>query len=164
VLGKRLGKFGLEVAAEKTRVIPFDRDPPSSKSGFEFLGFEFYWGKDRGGRPHLKRRTSRKRLRVSLNRFAAWCRENRNLRLKILFPRLNAKLRGYYNYYGVVGNYASLNQFYWQAMRIQFKWLNRRSQRRSLNWQGFQELLKHFRVEQPRIVGRPRTRKAASLA
>lgn len=163
VLGKRLGKYGLEVAAEKTRVIPFRRDPPSGKSGFEFLGFEFYWGKDRGGRPHLKRRTSRKRLRASLNRFAAWCRENRNLRLMILFRRLNAKLRGYYNYYGVVGNYASLKQFFWQSMRILFKWLNRRSQRRSFNWQGFQELLKHFRVEQPRIVGRPKMRRAASL-
>ena len=164
VLGKRLGKFGLEAAAEKTRVIPFDRDSPSGKSGFEFLGFEFYWGKDRGGRPHLKRRTSRKKLKASLNRFAAWCRENRNLRLMILFRQLNAKLRGYFNYYGVVGNYASLNQFFWQAMRILFKWLNRRSQRRSFNWQGFQELLKHFRVEQPRIVGRPKTKKAASLA
>ena len=99
-----------------------------------------------------------------MNHFAAWCRENRNLRLMILFRRLNAKLRGYFNYYGVVGNYASLNQFFWQAMRILFKWLNRRSQRRSFNWQGFQELLKHFRVEQPRIVGRPKARKAASLA
>jgi group II intron reverse transcriptase/maturase len=164
VLGKRLGKYGLEVAAEKTQVIPFHRDLPSGKSRFDFLGFEFYWGKDRGGRPHLKRRTSRKKLRASLNRFAAWCRENRNLRLMTLFRRLNAKLRGYFNYYGVVGNYASLNQFFWQAMRILFKWLNRRSQRRSFNWQGFQELLKHFRVEQPRIVGRPKMRKAASLA
>jgi RNA-directed DNA polymerase len=164
VLGKRLGKFGLEVAAEKTRVIPFHRDPPSGKSRFDFLGFEFYWGKDRGGRPHLKRRTSRKKLRASLNRFAAWCRENRNLRLMMLFRRLNAKLRGYFNYYGVVGNYASLKQFFWQAMRILYKWLNRRSQRRSFNWQGFQELLKHFRVEQPRIVGRPKARKVSSLA
>jgi group II intron reverse transcriptase/maturase len=164
VLGKRLGKFGLEVAAEKTRVIPLDRDPPSGKSGFEFLGFEFYWGKDRGGKPHLKRRTSRKKLKASLNLFAAWCEENRNLRLEMLFRRLNAKLRGYFNYYGVVGNFASLKQFFWQAMRILFKWLNRRSQRRSFNWQGFQELLKHFRVEQPRIVGRPKTRCAASLA
>jgi RNA-directed DNA polymerase len=162
-LGKRLAKFGLEVAAAKTRVIPFHRNPRSGKSRFDFLGFEFYWGEDRGGRPHLKRRTSRKKLRASINRFATWCKENRNLRLKMLFPRLNAKLRGYYNYYGVVGNYASLNQFYWQSMRVLFKWLNRRSQRRSFNWQGFSDLLLHFRVEQPRIVGRPETRMVASL-
>jgi RNA-directed DNA polymerase len=99
VLGKRVGKFGLELSAEKTRVIPFLRHTPSGKSGFEFLGFEFYWGKDRGGRPHLKRRTSRKKLRASLRRFTEWCKENRNLKPGVLFKRLNAKLRGYYNYY-----------------------------------------------------------------
>jgi RNA-directed DNA polymerase len=164
VLGKRLGKFGLEVATDKTRIIPFHRDPPSGKSRFDFLGFEFYWGKDRGGRPHLKRRTARKKLRASLNRFSVWCKKNRNLRLKTLFRKLNAKLRGYYNYYGVVGNYVSLYQFFRRASRILFKWLNRRSQRRSYNWYGFRELLEHFHVEQPRITGRPKTRWVASSA
>ncbi len=164
VLGKRLGKYGLELAEEKTRIIPFRRRPPTGKNRFDFLGFEFYWGKDRGGRPHLKRRTSRKKLREALRRFTMWCRRNRNLRLKTLFRRLNAKLRGYYNYYGVIGNYASLEQFYRQAMRILYKWLNRRSQRRSFNWRGFRELLEEFRIERPRIVGRPKTRKGAYLA
>lgn len=163
-LGKRLGKFGLELSAEKTRIILFHRSPSSGKFRFQFLGFEFYWGKDRGGRPHLKRRTSRKNLRKSLKRFSEWCRENRNLKSRILFKRLNAKLRGYYNYYGVIGNYASLEQFFHQAMRILFKWLNRRSQRHSYNWQGFDELLEHYKIERPRIVGRPKTRKAASKA
>jgi len=164
VLGKRLGKFDLEVSAEKTRMIPFDRQRPSGKTGFDFLGFEFYWGKDRGGRPHLKRRTSRKKLRASLKRFTEWCKESRNLRLGELFRRLNAKLRGYYNYYGVIGNYVSLMQFFQQAIQILFKWLNRRSQRRSYNRRTFDELLEHFAIERPRIVGRPKTRRAASLA
>lgn len=82
-LGKRLEKFGLEVSVEKTRVIPFHRCPPSGKSRFQFLGFEFYWGKDRGGKPHLKRRTSRKKLRNSIRRFTEWCIENRNLKPKV---------------------------------------------------------------------------------
>ena len=157
-LGERLGKFGLEVSAEKTRVIPFHRCPPSGKSRFDFLGFEFYWGKDRGGKPHLKRRTSRKKLRNSMRRFTEWCIKNRNLKPKILFRRLNAKLRGYYNYYGVIGNYDSLNQFFQQVKRILFKWLNRRSQRRSYNWEGFDQLLEHYRIERPRIKRRPKTR------
>ena len=158
-LGKRLGKFGLEVAAEKTRVIPFHRCPPSGKSRFQFLGFEFYWGKDRGGKPHLKRRTSRKKLRNSIKRFTEWCKKNRNLKLRILSRRLNAKLRGYYNYYGVIGNYDSLYQFFQQVKRILFKWLNRRSQRRSYNWAGFDQLLKHYKIERPRIKRRrPKTR------
>jgi len=157
-LGKRLEKFGLKLAAEKTRVIPFDRNPPSGKNRFDFLGFEFYWGKDRGGKPHLKRRTSRKKLRNSIKCLTEWCIRNRNLKPRILFRRLNARLRGYYNYYGVIGNYDSLQQFFLQVRRILFKWLNRRSQRRSYNWEGFDQLLEHYRIEQPRIKRRPKTR------
>jgi RNA-directed DNA polymerase len=148
----RLKKFGLELSKVKTRIITFHRDPPSGGSRFEFLGFEFYWGKDRRGKPHLKRRTSRGRLEASLKRFTQWCRKNRNLKLRALFWKLNAKLRGYYNYYGIVGNYESLAQFFHRGLRILFKWLNRRSQRRSYNWEGFAALLKHYKVEKPRIV------------
>jgi len=72
----------------------------------------------------------------------------------------------------VHGNSASLKQFFDGAMRILFKWLKRRGQRRSCNWTGFKEMLDHYKVEQPRIVGRPRacpelvevTRRAASFA
>ena len=162
MLGQRLGKFGLELSAEKTRVIPFSRQPPAPKTSFEFLGFEFRWDKDRAGKDHVTRRTARKKLRNSLKRFTQWCRENRNLRLGVLFARLNAKLRGYYNYYGVPGNSAGLKQFFSQALGILKKWLNRRSQRRSYNWAGYTELLAHFNVARPRIVGRPKTRVAAS--
>jgi retron-type reverse transcriptase len=163
-MGKRMGKFGLELSAEKTRVMRFSRDHQPGKASFDFLGFEFRWGKDRGGRPHLKRRTSRKKLRRSLRNFTDWCKANRHLRLDVLFRKLNAKLRGYYNYYGVIGNYTSLMQFFKQTLRILFKWLNRCSQRSSYNWRGFQELIEFFNVERPRIVGRPRTRRAASAA
>jgi len=163
-LGKRLRKFGLAMSMEKTRVIRFSRYDQSGKASFDFLGFEFRWGKERGGRPHLKRRTSRKRLRRSLKNFTIWCKENRHLRLDILFRKLNAKFRGYYNYYGVIGNYARLMEFFKQALRILFKWLNRCSQRSSYNWRGFQELVELFNIERPRIVGRPKTRGAASTA
>ena len=158
VLGKRLGKFGLQVATEKTRIIPFHRKPPSGRPHFQFLGFEFYWGKDRSGKPHLKRRTSRKKLKSAIKRFTEWCIKNRDLKPRILFRRLNAKLRGYYNYYGVYGNYDSLKQFFVQAILILFKWLNRRSQRRSYNWEGFNQLLVHYRIERPRIKRRVKTR------
>ncbi len=155
-LGERLRKFGLELSGAKTRVIPFSPRHDLGRTSFDFLGFEFRWGKDRQGKPHLKRRTSRKRLRDSLKRFTEWCRVKCRYSLKELFKELNAKLRGYYNYYGVIGNYASLKQFFNQAMRILYKWLNRRSQRRSYNWTGFRELLDQFQVERPRIVGRPK--------
>jgi RNA-directed DNA polymerase len=130
VLGKRLEKFGLELSPEKTRVIAFDRGQ-SKQEGFEFLGFEFRWGQDRQGKAHVERRTSRKKLRSSLDRFTEWCRQKRHCPVKDWFKELKPKLQGYYNYYGVSGNYASLQQFFGEAMQILRKWLNRRSQRTS---------------------------------
>jgi RNA-directed DNA polymerase len=56
-LGARLANFGLLLPPEKTRVIPFIPLHPA-KTSIDFLGFEFRWGKDRTGNPHLKRRTS----------------------------------------------------------------------------------------------------------
>jgi RNA-directed DNA polymerase len=154
-LGPRLGKFGLEVAPDKTRVILFSSQQARGHTSFDFLGFEFRWGTNRAGKPHLKRRTARKTLRRSIQRFTAWCRETCRHRVKDVFRELNAKLRGYYRYYGVSGNYPSLQQFFYRAMHILMKWLNRRSQRRSYTWPGFKELLRHFQVERPRLVGRP---------
>jgi group II intron reverse transcriptase/maturase len=163
-LGPRLEKFGLTLAAEKTRILPFSRQQPRGQGRFEFLGFEFRWGQDRTGKAHLKRRTARPKLRASLQRFTQWCRESRHLRLRGLFARLNTKLRGYYNYYGVYGNSPSLKQFFEGAMQILLKWLNRRSQRRSYTWQGFAAILERFKVERPRIVGHPKTRQAPAMA
>jgi RNA-directed DNA polymerase len=162
MLGQRLGKFGRELSAEKTRVMPCSRQPPTPKTSVAFLGFELRWDKDRAGQDHVTRRTARKKLRNSLKRFTQWCRENRNLRLGVLCARLNATLRGYDNYDGVPGNSAGLKQFFSQAIRILKKWLNRRSQWRSYNWAGYTELLAHFNVVRPRIVGRPTTRMATS--
>ena len=156
VLGKRLGKFGLELSAEKTQVIAFSVTPEPSQTSFNFLGFEFRSGKDRAGKGHVQRRIARKNLRNSLKRFNEWCRQNRHLRLPELFRQLNAKLRGYYNYYGIKDNSASLTQFYSQALPMLLKHLNQRSQRRSYNWKGFTQLLDQFGVEKPRIHERPR--------
>jgi hypothetical protein len=161
VLGRRLETFGLELSGAKTRSIPFSRYRQAGKMRFEFLGFEFRWGKDRKGQDHRKRRTARKKLRSALKRFTAWCKEHRHLRLPVLFQRLNAKLRGYYNYYGVHGNAASLQEFFNKARRMLLKWLNRRSQRHSYTWQGYNNVLERFKVARPRIVGRPKTRQAA---
>jgi len=155
-LEKRLRKFGLELAAEKTRVIPFSRYR-RGETRFDFLGFEFCWGTDRKGQARLKRRTARKKFRSSVKRVAEWCKKNRHRRVGEQFKRLNAKLRGYYNYYGVNGNYGSLEEFSQLVQRLHLKWLNRRSQRPSYTWEGYYALVQHFALERPRIVGRPKS-------
>jgi hypothetical protein len=54
-------------------------------------------------------------------------------------------------------NSISLNQFYSRAIWMLWRQLNQRSQRKSYNWKGFNELLEQFQIERPRIVQRPRT-------
>ncbi|WP_207681267.1 group II intron reverse transcriptase/maturase [Desulfonema magnum] len=152
VLGKRLGKFGLSLAEDKTCMFWFSRFKTKDNKRFDFLGFEYSWGHDRRQKPLVRLRTSRRKYRASLKNFSDWCRRNRHLKMTDLLRKLNAKLRGYYNYYGVIGNFESLSDFFWHAMKILFKWLSRRSQRKSYNWKGFNELLKFFGIERPRIT------------
>ena len=151
-LPRRLSKFNLNLSAEKTRIIRFTKWQMEKSGRFDFLGFEFSWGKDRQGKPHVKRRTSRVKLRKALSGFTHRCKVSRNKRLSQLFSELNRKLTGYYNYYGLKGNSWSLREFWKKAERILFKWLNRRSQRVSYNWRGFRELLKYFKAPLPRIT------------
>jgi group II intron reverse transcriptase/maturase len=155
-LAARLAKFGLEVSTEKTRIIRFSRFKLENNEGFDFLGFEYRWGINSKGKAQVKRRTSRKKFKSSIASFTQWIKESRNQRKKKLFRALASKYRGYWNYYGVRGNSASLKAFYDQTLDILFKWLNRRSQRRSYNWKGFKEVLKHFAIPSPRITEQPR--------
>jgi RNA-directed DNA polymerase len=159
-LGERMKKFNLELSADKTHIIPFSPTGLGSTS-FDFLGFEFRWGKDRAGKPHVDKRTARKSLRNSLTRFKLSFKENRHRRLPDLFKLLNAKLTGYFNHFGVHGNIRSLEFFHYQVIRQVWKYLNRRSQRKSYNWEGFKQLMTQFGVVKPHIVNRPRRERKA---
>jgi RNA-directed DNA polymerase len=155
-LEKRLNKFNLEVAENKTHLLVFSRYKIRNGSSFNFLGFEFRWGLSRRINkrlriPIVKRRTSREKLYASLANFKVWLKKSSRLPKNILFAMLNRKLRGYYNYYGIIGNYKSLGGFVYRVTQALFKWLNRRSQRKSYNWEGFNELVKHFGIAKPRI-------------
>jgi len=84
--------------------------------------------------------------------FTEWIKTNRNRKISELMTTLRSKYRGYWNYYGVIGNFDSLKTFYYRTERILFKWLNRRSQRLSYNWSGFRDLLKQFLIPAPRLT------------
>jgi group II intron reverse transcriptase/maturase len=150
-LGERMKLFGLEVAEEKTNLLRFSRQDWKKNGTFEFLGFEFRWGRGRWGKPALKRRTSRKKYRAALASFQDWCRKHCRMRKDRFFAALNAKLRGYYNYYGIRGNFQSIDDFFYQVTRMLYRQLNRRSQRRSYNWTGFAELIRVFKLDRPHI-------------
>ena len=149
---KRLAEFGLEVSLEKTQIIRFNKHRLKKQAkSFEFLGFEFRWMKDRSGTPRVKRRTSPKRLRRAIARTTEWCKSQRNSKTRKILAAFNRKLLGHFNYYGVRCNFASLQAFYIQAKCALYKWLNRRSQRRSYSWSQFNSLIRRFRIARPRI-------------
>jgi len=150
-LKQRLARFGLEVAEDKTQIMEFSHCKALGKTKFDFLGFEFRWGVNRWRRPVVKRRTSREKLRASIASFKDWFQKNAELPKEILFAKLNRKLIGYYNFYGVNGNMQSLNSFAYQVISLMYKKLNKRSQRKSYNWAGFKELIKYFEITKPRI-------------
>ena len=102
-----------------------------------------------------KRRTSKKKFRASLADMQEWLRDNRSQRLRWLGEKLCAKFRGYWNYYGVISNSPSLQDCWYQAKRLVYKWLNRRSQRRSYNWSTFETMWQTLGIPVPRIVETP---------
>ena len=154
VLGKRLGKFKLELSVEKTKVIKFTRFETENNNSFTFLGFEYRWGLSRAGKPIVTMRTSKQKFQAALAAILSWLKKDYcRLGTTELLTKLKQKLLGHWNYYGVSGNYAMLNKFFRQVCWQVFKWLNRRSQRKSCNWAGFNEMLSYFKIPTPRIIG-----------
>jgi group II intron reverse transcriptase/maturase len=91
VLPKRLEKFNLQIAPEKTRLLRFSRFHPGMRRRFTFLGFEFYWMPDRQGVPRVTRRTARKKLQAACQRIKEWIKQHRHLPGQAFFQRLNAR-------------------------------------------------------------------------
>jgi hypothetical protein len=151
-LRERLGKFGLSVADEKTRMLQFNRRVKEPNDSFEFLGFEFRWVTRRSGEAGVRRRTSPKRLHASVRAFTEWIKKYRHTRLPMLMATLQSKFSGYWNYYGVRGNMEMLNRFHQQCRKLLYKWLNRRSQKRSYTWEELTAMLEKFQIPSPRIV------------
>jgi RNA-directed DNA polymerase len=159
VLGKRLGRFGLILHPDKTRLLPFGRPPQEQHSGkglatFDFLGFTFYWARSRQGRWGMWCKTRRASLRRAKTAIYDWCRRHRHQPIEAQHAALGQRLRGHYNYCGVSGNFRSVLRVVEATKRAWYKWLCRRSQRKRLNWKRFVDLLRQFPLPRPRIVVR----------
>lgn len=157
---KRLEKFNLEIAEEKTRIIEFGRYAQRDvkrRGGrkpetFDFLGITHYCGRSRKGRFKLKWKTAWKKFQAKLIEFNEWIKTNRNLPFKDIWEKVNAKLRGHYNYYGVSDNWQGLLEYLNQIERILYKWLKRRSQRTKLTWPRFSKMLERYPLAKPKSL------------
>jgi group II intron reverse transcriptase/maturase len=151
----RLAKFSLRLSEEKSSLVKFNRWEPDNSGKFTFLGFDFYWSRVRKNRDHkiVKRKTSKKKYRAALRAMKDWIRKSRSKPLREILLSLRKRLTGYWNYYCVIGNSRMAWKYFREVTRIVFKWLNRRSQRKSYTWAKFGPLW-HGEWDIPR----PRTR------
>jgi group II intron reverse transcriptase/maturase len=159
-LDGRLGKFGLEVAAEKTKILEFGplaalkaKARGAKPQSFDFLGLTHYCSRTRNGlRFRMKRTTSRKKFKAKLLAFKEWLKANRTMPIARLMPTVALKLKGHYAYYGVSDNSKGIARFYHECKKLLVKWLDRRGRRGSMSWEGFQKLLERFPLPSPRIM------------
>lgn len=158
MLAKRLGLAKLELNEEKTKLVSFDKI--KAKQGipqgtFDFLGFTFYFGKSQKGQTIPKLKTKAKAMKTKLNAVKTWFKENRNkITLKEIWKTFCSKLRGHVQYYGVSHNVRCVEKFLAKATRIAFKWINRRSQRKSFNWEQFGKFMELNPLPEAKIVHR----------
>ena len=151
-LKERLAKFGLEISEDKSKIIKFGRFAGDDAGKFDFLGFTFVSSKSRNGKFMVKMQTSEKKLKTKRAKARQWIRQNMHMPIGMLISKLNAKLRGHYNYYGVSHNIKKMLGFYRYNVRELFKALNRRGGKNKMNWERFNKVLKFTPLLKPKIT------------
>ncbi|MFN7923873.1 MAG: group II intron reverse transcriptase/maturase [Bryobacteraceae bacterium] len=181
-LKERLGKFGMELHPEKTRLIEFGRMAAQrrSKRGegepetFNFLGFTHICGTNyTTGNFAVHRRTIGKRMAAKLKQISEQLRKRMHEKVTGTLEWLQQVVRGFFQYHAVPGNTERLNAFRRDVARLWYLALRRRSQRSRLNRSRFEERLAsllppvqvlhpypgvRFDVKHPNIRGRNRVR------
>jgi group II intron reverse transcriptase/maturase len=161
VLRKRLARYSLELAEEKTKLLPFGRfaERETTRGGagapstFDFLGFTHYGGRSRAGKFKLKRKTAKKKLRAKFQALKEWLRTNLTAPTLEVWATLNRKLQGHYQYYGINDNWPRLITYRQAAVRMAYRWLRRRSQNVKLSHHDYsQYLARHPLADPKRLV------------
>ena len=157
-LKKRMEHFGMALEENKTRLIEFGRfaEERCAKKGrkpqtFTFLGFTHYCSHGRNGKFRVKRKTSKKKFAKKCKEVHRIIRDMRTRRLAVIIKKMNQILVGYYHYYGITDNIDSLRNFRRQMRKSLFKWLNRRSQKKSYTWEQFDDMLRTYPLAEPKI-------------
>ena len=154
-LSLRLSKFGLKLNKDKTKTIKFNRytfERGVKQESFDFLGFTFYLSKAIAGFATIKVKTSKKTMKAKLANVKTWVRENRfEGGILSIWNDFRRKLQGHIVYFGVTNNCESVVEFLYQARRIFYKWMNRRSQKKSPNWEQFNLFVKQYPMPRAKI-------------
>lgn len=151
VLPKRFAKYGLELENSKTKILPFGRFKGNQET-FDFLGFTHFNSKGRNGKYTVGHRITKKKKRQKKDNIKKFLKENMHDDLKEIVKKLNRKLIGMYNYYGINNMLKELYKLYNYTIRMIYIVLKRRSQRNNLNWITYLKLIRQiYPIEVPTI-------------
>ena len=142
----RLGKFGLEVAEDKTRILPIGRFK-GTKEDFDFLGFTFYNTKTRTGKYRVGVRTSKKKLKAKKQAAKAWLKTRLTKPVADTMKTLAAVIRGHCNYYGVNGNFHAIQNFWKYLKYATYRMLNRRDQKGKFRYEKYLRVWNYYVAE-----------------
>ena len=155
VLGKRFGKYGLDLHETKTRFVDFRAPHGKGReqdANFDFLGFTHVWGTSRRGNKVMRQLTSKSRFARAVKSVHEWCKANRHRPLKEQHAYLVRVIQGHCAYYGITGNSKRLCLFRHQVVRSWKTALSRRSRDGRLNWERMSIVLRNFPLPQARVV------------
>ena len=150
VLPKRLAKFGLEIAEDKTRILPFGKGS-GSKESFEFLGFSFHNGMSHKNFYVVVVLSSKKKMKAKRQAIKEWLYSVMHFPISDIVAKLNVKLLGHYHYYGVSGNTKSLSSFRNYCIKTLYSVLRRRGQKKRINWEKFNIFMKQSPIVSPKV-------------
>lgn len=150
LLIERLRKFNLEIAEDKSRILPFGRYK-GTKESFDFLGFTHINGKSHLGKYCVIHRTSKKKLKQKREAAKQWLREHMHESIPETIRKLNKKMIGHYRYYGIYGNFIGLNKFYQYVKQQLYFTKRRRDQSLWLTWKKLGQILKVYPIASPKI-------------
>ena len=159
VLGKRLGRYGLTLHPDKTRLVDFrprrtesTRHPDTDGTNFDFLGLTHVWGRSRRGKDMVLQVTAKGRFARALAAVSDWCRKHRHWSIRDQHRHLSSMMRGHFAYYGVGGNSRRLRWYAHQVVKIWQKWLSRRDRQSWFHWDRLNEILRHNPLPSVRVV------------
>lgn len=142
-LQERLVKCKLEIEVNKSKIIRYRRNTGNDKGTFDFLGFTFISSVDHKGRYRTIRLTSKRKMSAKMKVANEWIRANMHIPVNELIKKLNTKLVGHYQYYGITGNYDKVEMFRWYVIERLKVWLNIRSQKAKMTWDKFNKTIEY---------------------
>ena len=129
-----------------------ERGSKGKPDTFDFLGFTHYCSSSRNGKFRVKRKTSKKKYSSKLKFYNKWLKKVKNqLTAQEIMYKTKIMLTGYFRYYGVTDNLRMMQNFKYEIIKMLYKWLNRRSQRKSLTKEKMRMLIKYNPLPYPKI-------------